>query len=151
MGVRATITEITPQAFDEMMADGNPDISGSKSYSLDKAWSEIHKMLQPAGYPLCQDIVGDALFPSSQHSYDDFNNGAHDYYAGLVTIELVKRIANVLEGIQMPDLPASSEISQWNESDKHKYIEYLGSCFRSLQDAYREASRHGNALMVVIA
>lgn len=76
MGVQAGFYEITPEAFDEMMAGGSPNISGGK-YSLDKAWSEIHDMLQPAGYPLNQAIVGDALHPDSIHSYEDFKAGKH--------------------------------------------------------------------------
>jgi Domain of unknown function (DUF1877) len=148
MGVRAGLHEITPQAFDEMMAGGNPDVSGGKYYALDKAWSEIHDMLQPAGYPLNQAIVGDALHPDSNHSYEDFCVGKHDYYAGFVSVEMVKKIARALEGIQVPDIP---EISRRGENDSHVYIDYVGSMFRVLQAAYREASSRGNALMVVIA
>jgi hypothetical protein len=148
MGVRAGLHEITPQAFAEMMAGRNPDISGGKCYSLDKAWSEIHDMLQPAGYPLNRAIVGNALHPSSDHSYEDFYEGKHDWYAGFVTVELVRKIARALEGIQVPDIP---EISRRGEDDSHVYIDYVGSMFRVLQAAYLEASSHGNALMVVIA
>jgi hypothetical protein len=148
MGVRAGLHEITPQAFDEMMAGGNPDISGGKYYALDKAWSEIHDMLKPAGYPLNQAIVGDVLLPGSEHSYEDFYEGKHDWYAGGVTVEMVRKIAKALEAIQVPDVP---EISYRGENDSHVYIDYVGSMFRVLQAAYREASSRGNALMVVIA
>lgn len=147
MGVRAGLCEITPQAFDEMMAGGNPDVSAGRYYALDKAWSEIHDMLQPAGYPLNQAIVGDALHPESNHSYEEFYEGKHDWYLGFVTVETVKKIARALEDIQVPDVP---EISRRSENDSHVYIDYVGSMFRVLQAAYREASRHGNALMVVI-
>lgn len=62
MGVRATITEISPQAFMEFVGDGNPDISKFKSWFLDKAWSEIHDMFQREGYPLSLAIVGRRAF-----------------------------------------------------------------------------------------
>jgi hypothetical protein len=109
-------------------------------------------MLHRAGYPLSQAIVGNALHPDANHSYDEFIKGNHDYYVGFATVELVKQIARVLESIEVPNsLPHNAEISQWNESDKRQYIDDVGSYFRSLQSAYRDASLHGNALMVVIA
>jgi hypothetical protein len=105
-------------------------------------------MLQPAGYPLNLAIVGDALHPDSDHSYQDFNEGKHDYYVGLVASEMVRKIARVMEGIQVPDIP---EISQRDEKDSLVYLDYVESMFRVLLAVYREAASRGNALLVVIA
>ena len=109
-------------------------------------------MLRSEEYPLNLAIVGDALHPDSRHSYDEFNRGNHDYYAGFVTVETVNKIAKMIEFYTLGDVTElDSETSLWSDRDKDLYRTYVESRFNSLQAAYREASRHGNALMVVIA
>jgi len=131
-----------------MMSGGHPDISEAEYHALDKTWSEIHEMLQPMGYPLNLTITGDSLLPEANQTYEAFLEGEDDYYVGLMTVDLVRDIAALLERIHEPSMP---EVGEPQTSDGHAYIDYVGPYFQELQRTYRDAASRGNALMIVIA
>jgi hypothetical protein len=141
MGIRAGLTEISPKLFAEPVAGGEPDIVGAR-HSIDKAWDDFHAVFSAQGPPLSLAIVGDCLLPQSPHSFEDFCQGGHDYYAGLASPQLVQEVAETLAGL------TAAEYERWE-------IELIGNrynsaSFNDLRAAYLAAAAHKSALMIVI-
>jgi hypothetical protein len=144
MGLRAGLTEITPDAFDKVAAGGDPDLTGGEHYSIDKAWDDFHVIFAAKGPPLSLAISGDCRHPQSPHTLGEFCEGKHDYYLGFASPRLVKEIAKELSTV------TDFQFSQWCEQGgKGQYI-CAATLFPDLKMAYTNAASRGNALVIVI-
>jgi hypothetical protein len=141
MGIRASLTEIAPELFAELVAGGEPDIDDAR-HSIDKAWSDFHAVFSANGPPLSLAIVGDCLHPQSPHSFEDFCQGGHDYYVGLASPQLVKEIAAVLAEVTKAEYEHLEFALLGNR--------YNGGNFDDLKAAYSQSAAHKSALMIVI-
>src|SRR5688572_1964137 len=99
MGVRAGLTEIPPDLFEQAVAGGEPNLPNGPRYSIDKAWYEFHAVFKVKGPPLSLAIAGDHLHPLSPHSLDEFCEGNHDYYLCFVSPQLVCEVAQALSAL----------------------------------------------------
>lgn len=146
MGVRAGLTEINPQEFEELIAGRSPDVSGGEYHSLDKAWGDIHEALRQVGPPLDKVLSGDRLHPDCHQTFEDFYRGSHDYYVGFASPELVREVADALARINPPE-----DVRREGSAKFDYNADYVGWYFRELQKVYSGAADRGNALMIVIA
>lgn len=144
MGLRAGLTEITPDTFEKVAAGGDPDLTGGDHFSIDKAWEDLHVVFAPKGPPLSLAISGDLRHPESPHSLGEFCEGKHDYYVGFASPRLVKEIAEELS--TFTDL----QFSQWCEQYEHGQNNCAASLFPSLKAVCSNAAARGNALVIVI-
>ncbi len=141
MGMRASFTEISPQAFEEIARGGEPDVSKGNQHFIDKAWYEFDKVFQRLGPPLSLAIAGDCLHPQRPQSFGEW----HEFYAGFMSPKLVREIAKALSALTLPQL------QQWyTELGIGGYDRDL-RLFANLKVAYVEAADHGNSLMIFIA
>jgi hypothetical protein len=145
MGLRAGLTEITPDVFDQIARGEEPDLPSGERRSIDKAWDDFHVVFKKEGPPLSLAIAGDVLHPESRHTLEDFLGGNHDYYVGFMSPGLVRDIANALTGFALSELTRRCEAL-----DPGQYTCGLGF-FGELKAAYTEAAQRGNALVIVIA
>lgn len=144
MGVRASLTEISPDAFKQIASGGEPELRDGKRTSLDKAWYDYYAMTGYGAAPLKKAITGDCLHPQSTQTLEQFYAGAHDYYAGFASPRFVLELANALSGLTYPDLKQT-----FAENDR-ELRDYDWNAFQALQSAYVEAATAGNGLMILI-
>jgi hypothetical protein len=134
MGIRASLTEITPDIYEQVCAGLEPKFPESPHYYfIDKAWHDFHAVLRDKGMPLSLAIAGDCLHPQSSHALDEFCEGNHDYYLGFVSPNLVQLISQSITAVTPSD-----------------YAGWEGE-FAQLQAAYLDAAARKNALVVVIS
>ncbi|MEX0718643.1 MAG: hypothetical protein WD066_18765 [Planctomycetaceae bacterium] len=144
MGVRAGLTVISAEAFDEIVAGKEPDCTGPY-YPLDKAWRDFRIILEDRDPPLRYAISGDVLHPQSPHTLEEFCEGNHEWYAGFVSPRLVREIAAELEALP------PSEWQRWYDERCDGSYDPDGTFFQELKAAYGDAARSGRALMIFIA
>jgi hypothetical protein len=144
MGIRAGLTEITPETFEQVAAGREPDLTGSERYSIDKAWHDSHVVFGPMGPPLSFAISGDWRHPLSPHSLDEFCEGKREYYLGFVSPGLVNEIAQALSNLT--DL----QLAQWCGQYGDEQNNCAATFFPDLKAAYANAATRGNALVIVI-
>jgi hypothetical protein len=145
MGQLAVFTEIAPDIFERAIAGTDPDPTGSRQHSIDKAWDSLHVVLRSKGPPLSLAISGDCIHPQGRHSLDQFIQGHHDYYIALMSPGLVQEVAKAFTNV------TAAEFKQWQSrlgGERHSAAELF---FPQLKAAYREAAAAQNALMIVIA
>jgi len=145
MGLRAGLTEITSDVFDQVAEGREPDLASGKRHSIDKSWYDFHKVFERKAPPLNLTIAGDRLHPLSPHTIEEFCQGNHEYYIGFMSPDLVRAIADALLGLTL------SELKQWYEELGVAQYECALSFFDELKAAYVESAKRGNALMIVIA
>jgi hypothetical protein len=145
MGVRASFTEISPDAFKQILIGGEPDVSQGARHFIDKAWDDFHVVFSRCNPPLNLVIAGDSLHPESPHSYQDFCDGDHEFFAGFMSPKLVAEIATALTDLPLYDL------SQWYSELGVGGYDTGFSLFNELKAAYLDAAKVGNALMIMIA
>jgi len=144
MGVRATLTEIPSDLFEQVIAGREPTFPDQPSHSIDKAWTDFHAVFKVKGPPLSFAIAGDHLYSLSPHRLDDFCDGNHEYYIGFVSPRLVREVADVLSTLTETDYKRSESELFGND---HGYGETF---FPVLKAAYTEAAARKNSLMIVI-
>jgi hypothetical protein len=145
MGQLAVFTEIAPDAFEEVIAGTDPDPTGCRQHSIDKAWDSLHVVLRLMGPPLSLAITGDCIHPQGSHSLDQFIQGKHDYYIALMSPGLVQEVAKAFTNV------TAAEFKYWESKlggERHSAAELF---FPQLKAAYQEAAAAQNALMIVIA
>ncbi len=145
MGVRAGLTEITPEIFDQVRAGGEPNFPESPRHSIDKAWHDLHAVFRVKGPPLSLAISGDCLHPLSNHTLDEFCKGGHDYYVGFVSPDLVQQVAKHLSSV------TTADYERWESEQLGEQYNVGEMFFPHLKTAYLEAAARKNALMIVIA
>lgn len=145
MGIRAGFTEITPDAFNQIRVGGEPALAGGQHHSIDKAWHDFHVVFGRQGPPLSLAIAGDCRHPFSPHSLEEFSTGNHDYYVAFMSPRLVREVAEALATLRPPQLQNWYEELRIGQYDCGFYF------FGQLKNAYMEAAKCGNALMIVIA
>jgi hypothetical protein len=145
MGVRASFTEISADAFRQILCGGEPDISHGARHFIDKAWDDFHVVFSQCNQPLNLIIAGDSLHPESPHSYQEFCDGGHDFFAGFMSPKLVAEIAAALTELPLHDLRQQYKELGVGGYDTDFYL------FNELRAAYLDAAKVGNALMIMIA
>lgn len=143
MGITASLKAIQIDLFERWIA-GSEENSGGPGESIDKAWSEFHKVFASLGSPLSLAITGDHRHPVCPQTYDEFRAGEHEIYLGLVSPELVREIAEALSKLTL-------------EEYKRRDFELHGEdfCFgdtylTTLKAVYANAASQGNAIVVLI-
>ncbi len=96
MGRSAILVELAPDLFARVAAGADPDLQRAAQHSLESAWDSLHAVLRSKGPPLSLAISGDCRHPVCPHSLDEFREGSHDYYLGLVSPQLVREVAEEL-------------------------------------------------------
>ena len=145
MGLRAGLTEITADAFEQAARGGDPDnLTAGERHSIDKAWDDFHLTFGRCGPPLSLAISGDCLHPMCPQSLDEFREGNHDYYVGFMSPRLVREIADVLSRLPL------SQLRQWYDELGVGGYDHDFSYFLELKTAYVDAAAHGNALIICI-
>lgn len=145
MGIRAGLTEITPELFEQIRAGGESNLPESFRHSIDKAWHDLHLVLRAQGPPLNLAISGDFLHPLSPHTLDEFCEGNHEYYVGFASPSLVQEIAKYLTTV------TAADYKRW-ESELFGDPYNVGETFfPDLKAAYLDAAARNNALEIVIA
>jgi hypothetical protein len=143
MGVRAGLTEIPAELFEQVVA-GEAKLPDEPRHSIDKAWHDFHAVFKVKGPPLSLAIAGDHLHPLSPHSLDEFCEGNHDYYVGFVSPRLVREVADALSTLTAAGYKrCESELF----GDHYNCGETFFPCLKA---AYSEAAARQNALMIVI-
>jgi len=144
MGVRAGLTEIPPDLFEQVVAGGEPKLPDEPRHSIDKAWHDFHIVFRSKGPPLSLAIAGDRLHPQSPHTLDEFCKGNHDYYVGFASPRLVREVAEALTGL------TASDYKRWESELVGDQYNCGETFFPDLKAAYTEAAVRKNALMIVI-
>jgi len=144
MGVRASLTEISPEQFEQVVAGGQPKLPNEPSYSIDKAWNDFHFLFRCKGHPLRHAIAGDYLHPQSPHSLDEFCEGNHEYYLGFASPRLVLEVAHSLTDLSAMDY------KRWENELMGTQYNCGETFFPYLKAAYESAAARKNALMIVI-
>ena len=144
MGIRAGLTEITPDVFEQVRTGGEPDLSEGPRHSIDKAWQDFHSVFRAKGQPLSLAISGDYLHPSSSHTLDEFCKGDHDYYVGFASPTLVQHVADSLAAV------TATEYKHWESELFGDHYNGGETLFPHLKAAYVDAATRNNALMIVI-
>jgi hypothetical protein len=135
MGIRASLTEITPDAFEQILQGGEPDVSQGSRHFIDKAWHDFHVVFSRLDWPLNLVIAGDGLHPQSPHSLQEFCAEGHDFFAGFMSPALVREIAGALHDLSL------QELTRWYDElgvggyDREFYL------FNELKAAYVEAAK----------
>ena len=145
MGQLATFAAIGPDLFERITAGTDPDLTGCRVHSIDKAWDSLHSVLRSKGPPLSLAITGDCIHPQGGHSLDEFIQGDNDYYIALMSPRLVQEITAALTNV------TAKEFKQWESEsgdNRHSAVELF---FPQLKAAYREAAAEKSGLMIVIA
>jgi hypothetical protein len=145
MGIVAGLHEITPIIFEHLCAGLEPEFPTNSHHFIDRAWYEFHTVFRSFGPPLSLAITGDCLHPKSAHTFDEFSEGNHDYYAGFVSPGLVQQIAESLVSVTPADY------KRWESEvfgDQYRGTE---TSFIDFRAAYIEAAARKNALMIVIS
>jgi Domain of unknown function (DUF1877) len=144
MGVRAGLTEIPPDLFEQVVAGGEPKLPDEPRHSIDKAWNDFHAVFKVRGPPLSLAIAGDRLHPLSPHNLDEFCEGNHDYYMGFMSPRLVREVADALSTL------TASDYKRWESELFGNHYNCGETFFPHLKAAYVDAAGRQNALMIVI-
>jgi hypothetical protein len=144
MGVRAGLTELPRDLFEQVLAGGEPTLPNEPRHSIDKAWHEFHSVFKLKGPPLSLVIAGDHLHPLSTHRLDEFSTGNHDYYIGFMSPSLVRDVADALSTVTAIDY------KRWESELFGDRLHCGEAYFSQLKSAYTEAAERQNALMIVI-
>jgi len=142
MGIRASLTVISRETFDECVQGGEPDLKGD-SYFIDKAWHDFYDVFKSKGDPLCRVITGDFLHPGHAVTFEEFCEG-EELYVGFMSPELVQRIAAVLTNL------SHAQLQTWYEEENVGGYDIEFSLFESLKAAYMQASQSGDAVLISI-
>lgn len=144
MGVRAGLTEIPSEIFEQISAGAEPAIPKEPHYSIDKAWNDFHQVFRNLGPPLDHAISGDRRHPQCLHTMDNFCGGDHEYFVGFASPELVQEVSNALASLTPADY---KRIEVQFYGDGYNCGETF---FSALKAAYENASAAENAVMIVI-
>ena len=144
MGVRGSLTEVTPDVFAQVLRGEEPNVPDGERHSIDKAWFQFHSMFGKAGPPLSLVITGDCLHLQSPHSLEDFCRGGHEWYLGYASPELVREAANALSAI------STAQLRQWYEESGCGGYDCNLYFFEKLKSAYVSAAEHRNALQILV-
>jgi hypothetical protein len=144
MGVRASLSEVTPAAFAQVRRGGEPKLPDGEWHSIDKAWFDFHSLFGKMGPPLSLVITGDCLHPQSPHTLEDFCRGGHEWYLGYASPELVREAANALSAI------STAQVQEWYEESSCGAYDCDFYFFDKLKSAYVSAAEHCNALQILV-
>ena len=145
MGLRGSLTEITPNVFGQVVRGEEPGLSGGERRSIDTAWSDFHAVFGRRGPPLSLIITGDHRHPQSQHTIEDFCKGGHAWYLGFASPNLVREVAAALSDISLEQLRGWYDEVGAGGHDGGFYF------FSELKSAYSGAAARGNALMIWVS
>jgi Domain of unknown function (DUF1877) len=149
MGMRASITLISPQTYSAIVKDPqNADVSlEGESYDIDKAWSEFHEVFKTLGAPLKYAIEGE-FCPNG--NFEENDTGGND---GFVSVALAARISKELA--KLPFKKVSDGVREsWRQNEldyPDDEDEYLGCHYATLQKAYAAAADQKMAVYIGIS
>lgn len=140
MGRRCHINEIAAETFERLVKNEDTDLCQGESYFLDKDWYVLYEILHDKNWPLSLAIAGDYRHPGWDYTFEDYNNGLADTYAGFASPVLVRNIEEAFDAL--PD----ALVEQW----------YMAVGVRDagevshLAEIYHNAARRGNGLCIGI-
>jgi hypothetical protein len=141
MGIRAELTQLTPEEFDQILSGEDSDTSESEKWSIENLWSEFNELFKEADPPLVYMIVGDCRHPEFSHDLEEFT---HDFYMGLMSPQLVQQIAPLLDAI------TATELRRLYADRGMDFDDSSQDMFDELKSAYAESAAAENALMIVV-
>lgn len=148
MGMRASLTLISPKAYSAMVKyPQNADVSlEGRRYDIDKAFSEFHEVFILWGDPLRFAIEGEFC------PYGNFQENDTGMNDGFVSPSLAARIAKELT--KLPFKKVSEAVrKRWRKLDLRypdDEDEFLSHHFATLKEAYAAAAEQGMAVHIGI-
>lgn len=147
MGMRASLTLISPKVYSAIVKDPDADVPlDGKSFDIDKAWSDFHDVFMLLGDPLKFAIEGEFC---PYGNFEENDTGMND---GFVSATLAARIAQEL--VELPFKKISDGVRESCSKNRLDYADdlddYLSAHFATLKEAYAEAAKKKMAVHIGI-